>query len=527
MYLLDHVKEPTPQTEPLPGREDEMVKNRDVGYVFPVDEWTRLRRFLIIGSEGGTYYMKERKLTQENITCVGQCLDSDPDRTLQEVINASSFSAAKNDQALFVLAMAASHKDESVRKKALDWSVLSKVARQGSHILQFVSYVDSMRKWSRMLRSGISNWYLNRTPSSLAFQTLKYRNRFKWTHEDVLNKAHADTVHPEFKALFDWITKGNINSELPVMQQIMAFEECKTATPERIIELINEFNLTREMLPTEALRYTAVWHALLPKMPIIALTRNLGNMTSKGVFTHFGEHTDMVVDRFTNAREQDLRKLHPLNVLVTLFQYRSGRGDRGNLTWTPIPQIVSVLDSMFHKTFSHSEPTGKRFYLGVDVSGSMNYGYTGVRGMTAMQGAVTMAMAIARIEPRYYIAGFSHELRELNFTAQDSLQHAIDYVDRIPYGATNCAMPMIDALQKRIPVDCFIILTDYETNYGRIHPCVALENYRKEMGIASKLITVSMTADDFTIADPADSGSIDIVGFDGNIINLIKGFMEV
>ena len=78
-----------------------------------------------------------------------------------------------------------------------------------------------------------------------------------------------------------------------------------------------------------------------------------------------------------------------------------------------------------------------------------------------------MAMAIARIEPNYYIAGFSHELRELNFTAQDSLQHAIDYVNKIPYGATDCAMPMIDAMQKNIPVDCFIILTDYETECGQ------------------------------------------------------------
>lgn len=98
MYLLRNVQTPTPQSEPLPGREHEMVRNRDIGYVFPVDEFTRLRRFLLIGSEGGTYYMKERKLTLDNITSAAQCLDSDPDRVLQEVIDASSFSAAKNDQ---------------------------------------------------------------------------------------------------------------------------------------------------------------------------------------------------------------------------------------------------------------------------------------------------------------------------------------------------------------------------------------------------------------------------------------------
>ena len=54
-----------------------------------------------------------------------------------------------------------------------------------------------------------------------------------------------------------------------------------------------------------------------------------------------------------------------------------------------------------------------------------------------------------------------------------------------------------------------------------------LKNYRKKMGIPAKLITVSMTADDFTIADPEDSGSLDVVGFDANIPSLINGFVEV
>ena len=32
----------------------------------PVDDMTRLQRFLILGSEGGSYYADERKLTLEN-----------------------------------------------------------------------------------------------------------------------------------------------------------------------------------------------------------------------------------------------------------------------------------------------------------------------------------------------------------------------------------------------------------------------------------------------------------------------------
>ena len=526
-YLLKHSRTPTPQSEPLPGRESEMVRNNDIGYVFPVDKFVHLRRFLLLGAEGGTYYVKERELIIENVKSANECLDDDPDRVFQEILDASSFSAAKNDQSLFVLAMAVSHKDEKVRKKALDWSIMSKVIRQGSHLLQFVSYVDSMRNWSRMLRTGVGQWYLNQDAQRVAFQTLKYRNRYGWRHKDVLRKAHPNTNDPEYKAVFDWISKEKVDSDQSIMQQIASFEECKTAPVERIIDLVKHHNMSWEMLPTEALRHTSVWQGLLPNMPIIALTRNLGNMTSKGSLEPFGPHTDMVVERLENASDRDLSRLHPLNVLVTLLQYRSGRGAKGKLSWTPIPRIVDALDSLVDKSFSHSEPTGKRLYLGVDVSDSMNYGRTNVPSLTPMMGATTMAMVIARREPNYYIAGFSHELRALNFTAKDSLQHAIDYVKKIPYGATDCAMPMIDALKKKIPVDCFVILTDYETNVGRIHPCVALQNYRREMNIPAKLMTVSMTSEHFSIADPKDAGSMDMIGFDANMPNVLKQFLKL
>ncbi len=39
----------TPQTEPIPGKAQ--VKNSAGGYSFAVDDWTRLDRFLILGSE--------------------------------------------------------------------------------------------------------------------------------------------------------------------------------------------------------------------------------------------------------------------------------------------------------------------------------------------------------------------------------------------------------------------------------------------------------------------------------------------
>jgi len=60
---VEHIVAPTPQTEALPGQ----VKNSAGGFSYTVDCWARLDRFLILGSEGGTYYIKEKELTKEDV----------------------------------------------------------------------------------------------------------------------------------------------------------------------------------------------------------------------------------------------------------------------------------------------------------------------------------------------------------------------------------------------------------------------------------------------------------------------------
>ena len=66
-----------------------------------------------------------------------------------------------------------------------------------------------------------------------------------------------------------------------------------------------------------------------------------------------------------------------------------------------------------------------------------------------------------------------------------------------------------------------------ETWAGAIHPVEALRTYRARTGIAAKLAVVGMTATGFTIADPDDAGTLDVVGFDAAAPALIAGFGRV
>ena len=94
------------------------------------------------------------------------------------------------------------------------------------------------------------------------------------------------------------------------------------------------------------------------------------------------------------------------------------------------------------------------------------------------------------------------------------------------FGTTDCAQPMLYALKHNIPIDQFVVFTDNETWAGKIKPFEALRHYRQKTGIPARLVVVGMTATGFTIADPRDSGMLDVVGLDTATPQLISAFAK-
>ncbi len=100
-YLKNHGTRRTPQSDPIPGRDQ--VENSARGHVFKVDDWTLLDRFLVMGSEGGTYYVEEKKLTADCAQGARRCIESDGAKAVARVVEISEAGRAKsNDPALFL-----------------------------------------------------------------------------------------------------------------------------------------------------------------------------------------------------------------------------------------------------------------------------------------------------------------------------------------------------------------------------------------------------------------------------------------
>lgn len=548
MSYATHVsKKVTPQSQPIPGTKQ--VKNSASGFAWKVDCWTRLDRFLILGSEKGFYYASERELTIQNADCILECAQADAARTINRIVEISDGGRApKNDPAIFALALIAGEKGDA-GKAALD--AMPKVCRIGTHLFQFIEAIKARRGFGRKVREAVAAWYLDKTPEALAYQVTKYQQRNGWSHKDVLRLCHA----PSNTALMRWIvgasnTERNVKrgevvknyeavGELPAL--VVAMEESKSATSDtEIVRLIESHGLVRECIPTQFLNSPKVWNALLQNMPVTAMVRNLGKMSAIGLVAPMSDAARLVCERLADVDRLKKGRVHPLSMLVAQKIYAQGRGDKGSLSWMPVPQVIDALDEAFYSAFQAVEPTGKRWFLGLDVSGSMCSPCSGTP-IQCREAVGALALVTARTERQYVIAAFSsggwqcgrgqyshmgygNGIETVDFSRVTRLDHAMSRLAAIRMGGTDCALPMLYAKEHKIPVDVFCVYTDSETWAGNIHPSQALQQYRQAMGINAKLVVLGMAANEFSIADPNDGGMLDVVGFDTSVPQVMAEF---
>ena len=190
-----------------------------------------------------------------------------------------------------------------------------------------------------------------------------------------------------------------------------------------------------------------------------------------------------------------------------------------------MPAIVDALDAAFYTAFENVEPTGKRFLLALDVSGSMTRGsVAGVPGLTPRDASAALALVTAATETRYETVGFyagksgwtsggrrgSPAARRPDAAGD---QPAAAARRRRAHGRAACrsAAPTVRCRcctrsTREREIDTFVIYTDSETWAGDVHPAQALADYRRASGIDARLVVVGMVSNGFSIADPNDPG---------------------
>jgi len=530
-YARITTREPkVPVTRPLPGQ----VANSTGGFSYGVDDWTRLRRFLILGTEGGSYYSGEATLTKENAEALFRCIAADGRRTVDEITTISVEGRnIKQEPVMFALAACAGAADTTVRTYAL--SKLPEVCRTGSHLLLFASFIEQFRGWGRGLRDAVSTWYLSPADDrEVAVQVAKYQSRYGWSHKDLLALAKPQfwfndgSVSPTRDSVLRWAA-GRLNGETPhdsflqAVDEVRALDVTKKGDLDRAVSLVEMFNLPWEVLPSELLNVPAVWHGMLPNMGIGALVRNLGRLTANGTITPMSGVENLIVARLSNEGQIRRSRIHPYSVLLGAVTYAQGRGFKGSLSWQPNGKILSALDSTFGLAFKNVEPSGKRTLVGLDVSGSMDGSRIAGSFLTAREASSAMALVTLAVEPWTATMAFSDGFVPINLHAGQSLADVVRSTRNMPFDRTDCSAPFRWATKTKTDVETFVIYTDSEVNVGT-HPAAALREYRQHIGHDVKLVVVGMTANRFSIADPNDAGMLDVVGFDASAPALISDF---
>ncbi|RYG46842.1 TROVE domain-containing protein, partial [bacterium] len=251
-------------------------KNHAGGDTFVVDPFVRLNRFLMLGSEGGTYYVAPQRLTLKNADNLREAIALDGWRVVREIVEVSeSGRAPRQDLAIFALAVAACHGNEAVRAEAL--AAMPRVCRTATHLFAFLETVNAGRGWGRGLRRAVGDWYGKKDANAVEMQMVKYRRRHDWTHRDALRLSHASPPTPAHGELYGWaVGKGSG----PVGGLVEAMAKLADETDgAKAAAIIRESRLPREGVPTALLRDPFVWEALLEEMPMTAMIRNLVTMT--------------------------------------------------------------------------------------------------------------------------------------------------------------------------------------------------------------------------------------------------------
>lgn len=521
-----------PQSQPV---DPAQKLNGAGGYVFQVEGMERLNRFLMLGTQGGTMYTSQKDLTRENIDNIVQLIQADGMAVAQRVYEVSIQGLAHRQQpTLFVWAILLRYADEATSAWVRDHT--SEVCRTGTMITQLATYIDAIGGWGNAKKSAIASFYTSRDALSLAYQAAKYPSRNGWTHRDLLRKSHARVADEGWNAVVQTIL-GKL-SPLELEERIGknalsgAAHAHAASSPAEIAAIVKEYNLAWEMIPTQALNTSEIWDELVLNSGYAALVRNLNRLTKIGWAAPASKNTAWLADKLVDPTFVSKSRIHPFAIYLalkaysgqtTVDHYLGNRGRSGALGYTPLPLLVDALDEAFNLAFKNVEPTGLRYSIGCDVSGSMWWNEI-APSVTPGEAAGVMALILLRTEKNVHFAGFGTEMVDIPLTGRTALRDVNHIMERAAGGGTDCGAMFNWAKRHKYEFDCFVTFTDNETWCGRNHPHIALQEYRRSVVPGARSLVAAMTATDSSIADPNDPGMLDVCGFDSSLPQILRSF---
>lgn len=521
-HIQNQVK--TPATQIPVSRQKEMYQSKSGAALFKIDDWDFLKRALITGTAQSSYYAGKFELTEDFEETIIKCAQSDPLRTSEMIREVSDKGlAVKIDSCIFALLVLSTVSPVEFLRIAND------VIRTQSHFHLFMSFVKGGKGQQRGYRgmgTVIQNfgkaWFEEKTSSWLAFQSLKYPQRYGFQVRDELRLFHPKAKDADRDALFGYIVGKPKGLEHDSLAIVRAYEDLKAnPTEENAIKAIQDHRLSFEMVAPLGCMTAKVWETLFQTMPIGATLRNVGNLSSYNIFDD-KENLKLLRERLTNKEGLRRGRIHPYDVLVALKTYRAGGGLRSSKSWTVKNHVANTLDLALGASFDSLDSTNQTYFFAIDVSSSMSWTQAGGI-VNCAEAATTMALASAKAEEDCYIYGFKSRLADLKISSRDTFHDALRKASNQNFGSTNASAVYEHAIRNKLYVDTFAFFTDCES-FGGQQSYQLLDRYRKEVNPNARAVYCALAPSRGTLADPKDVGSLTVQGFDPSAPKIIQQF---
>lgn len=494
-------------------------RNNAGGTTYVIDEMEYLDRFLILGTFEN-FYCSQTKITKEAIAKLIPLAKAHGEEMVARALRVSlERLAVKTEPVAIALAVAWKYGSEKVRSTIE--AKFPEAFRIGTHLFEWVEAAEAVGcGYGRRMRRMLGSWYLAHAQrGTLEYQLAKYQQRNGWSHRDVLRLCHLIPT-PETEEVLKWAVSGEIGENLST---IVGMNKLKHE-PENAPNIIRSYRLTHEMVPTDIQNTPAVMDAMFDEMPYRALIRNLNRLTNAGVVA---QRKHEVVGRLQDPDVIRKSGVHPFNVLLAWATYAQGKGFKGSLTWDPEKGVTSALESAFYKSLKCLPPSGKKYLLALDISGSMtspimHSPVTSAQAECAMVAAQIAAEGTENVD----VVLFSDDLveidsRELHDRTIDNMWRTIA---RFGFGGTDASLAFKFATEKKRQYDAIVVYTDNESWGHARNMGSYLDAYRK-ISPNVKTISVAFALSEFSIL-PRHPNNLNVAGLSADLPAVITKFVE-
>ncbi|MBI5495339.1 MAG: TROVE domain-containing protein [Deltaproteobacteria bacterium] len=295
--------------------------------------------------------------------------------------------------------------------------------------------------------------------------------------------------------LVDYLLGRADAAALAALPQIRALEDLKRATTDEAkVEAITRGRLPVEVASSFAGSSRAVWSAIVPQLPMLALVRHLATLERHGVLD---EHRALLESRFGDARAVQRSRVLPFRFLEASRHVKSA--------WAR----DALRDALEH-AFGAVPSLHGRTVVCLDRSGSM--------GAYIQQAAIFALCALKKARGDGRLLLFDDRLDELALSLRDSVLSQAESI-RVR-GGTNHTLAVDELLRTRERVDSLVYVTDEQQNTGS--PLLdRLDVYRRKVNADVKVFIVNVAPYVQSVAPPHEKKTFHVFGWSDAVLSFL------